>query len=31
LCGDSAGGNLAMGVVLRAIQLNLRIPDGLLL
>lgn len=31
IAGDSAGGNLALGVVLRSIQTFQRIPDGLLL
>jgi len=29
--GDSAGGNLALGVVYRAIKLGYRVPDGLVL
>ena len=29
--GDSAGGNFAMGLVLRCIHTGIRIPDGLLL
>lgn len=31
LAGDSAGGNLALGVCIKAIENKLRIPDGLLL
>ena len=31
LAGDSAGGNLALGVTLLAIKNNVRVPDGLML
>lgn len=31
LTGDSAGGNLAMGCVIKAIEKGVRLPDGLLL
>jgi len=31
LCGDSAGGNLAAAVTVRAIVENVRVPDGLIL
>jgi len=31
LTGDSAGGNLAMGCVIKAIEMGVRLPDGLLL
>ena len=31
LVGDSAGGNLILGVTIRAIKMGFRIPDGLLL
>lgn len=31
LCGDSAGGNLAVAVALKAIELGLRRPDGVFL
>lgn len=31
IAGDSAGGNMALGVCFRAIKYGLRIPDGLLM
>lgn len=31
LVGDSAGGNLILGVTLRAIHSNFKVPDGLIL
>jgi acetyl esterase/lipase len=31
LVGDSAGGNLALGLTLRALHTNVRIPDGIIL
>ena len=31
IAGDSAGGNLAIGITLRCIKLGIRMPDGLLL
>jgi len=31
LAGDSAGGNLALGVTLLAIKNNVKVPDGLML
>ena len=30
VCGDSAGGNLAIAMVLRAVAMGIRIPDGIL-
>lgn len=31
LIGDSAGGNLALGILIRAIETNQRIPDKIIL
>ncbi|CAK80044.1 unnamed protein product (macronuclear) [Paramecium tetraurelia] len=31
LMGDSAGGNLALGIIIRAIEINQRIPDKIIL
>ncbi len=31
ICGDSAGGNMALGLIYRAIKFGVRIPDGILL
>jgi hormone-sensitive lipase len=31
IAGDSAGGNMALGICFRSIKLGIRVPDGLFL
>ena len=29
MCGDSAGGNLAIAIAMRAVSMNIRLPEGI--